>query len=61
MRRIKFGKKMALALATASCVLFFGASAHFIYLATTTQPECVAHKKTGATTETGFSAAKSSC
>lgn len=61
MKSAKFGKKAAISLVILSCALFFGANAHFIYLATTTQPDCVAHKKSGASPDTGFAAAKPSC
>lgn len=61
MKSVKLGKKMAWAVAVLSCSIFFGASAHFIYLASTTQPECVTHKKTGDNSDKEFSAAKSSC
>lgn len=61
MGKNKLGKKMAIALAAASCLVIIGANAHFIYVASTTQPDCVAHKKTGVNAEKGFSAAKSSC
>ena len=61
MKNVKFGKKMAWAAVAISCSVFFGANAHFIYLASTTQPECVAHKKTGGNPDKEFAAAKSSC
>lgn len=61
MKNLKPGKKTAWGLVAMTCALLIGANAHFIYLATSTQPDCVAHKKTGMTPEKGFSAAKSSC
>lgn len=61
MKKNKFGKKMALSLAVMSCVLLAGANAHFVYVAYKTQPDCVAHKKTGDAPSSGYSAAKSSC
>lgn len=61
MQKNKFGKKAAIGLAALSCLLLLGANAHFIYVAYSTQPDCVTHKKSGATPEKGFSAAKSSC
>ena len=61
MKSARFGKKAAVGVAVLSCVLFLGANVHFIYMAATTQPDCVAHKKTGEDPEKGFSAANSSC
>ena len=40
----------------AGLILIAGANAHLVYVATTTQPECVAHTRDGAS-----AAAKSSC
>lgn len=61
MKNVKSGKRMAWVVVAVSCIIFFGANAQFIYLASTTQPECVAHKKTGSNPDKGFAAAKSSC
>lgn len=61
MIRNRLGEKIVLGLGMLSGIVFLGASAHFIYLASSTQPECVAHKKIGDVPEKGFSAAKSSC
>ncbi|MEZ0260054.1 MAG: hypothetical protein ACAH80_03545 [Alphaproteobacteria bacterium] len=61
MKNARFGKKTAVGLAILSGVLFLGANAHFIYLAATTQPDCVVHKKSGGYPDKGFAAAKSSC
>lgn len=61
MKKDRFGKKSAVGLVVVCCVLFFGANAHFIYLASKTQPECIQHKKAGEGSDAGFSAAKSSC
>ena len=38
-----------------------GANAHPVYVAVTSQPECVAHHKLGAAADGSFSAAKSAC
>lgn len=61
MRGNRLKEKMALSAGLLAGVVFLGASAHFIYLASSTQPGCVAHKKTGDDPEKGFAAAKSSC
>ena len=42
-------------------LILLGANAHLVYVATTSQPECVAHVKLGAGTQSQFSAAKSAC
>lgn len=44
-------------------VLFVAANAHLLYVAMTSQPDCVEHVRGGQTNDrsTGFSAAKSSC
>jgi len=44
-------------------VLLVGANAHLLYVAMTSQPDCVDHVRSGQANEqnTGFSAAKSSC
>lgn len=41
--------------------LFVGANAHLVYVAFSSQPECVDHIKTGQSQSGQFSAAKSSC
>lgn len=61
MPKIKFGRKLAVTLVVLSCVLILGANVHFVYLAAKTQPDCVAHKKSGADATQGYAAAKSSC
>mgnify|MGYP001187628089 CR=1 FL=1 len=48
-------------LLAAGAAAFAGASAHLVYFAVTSQPECVDHLKPGAAGVLGFSAAKSSC
>ena len=42
-------------------LIVLGANAHLVYVATASQPECVAHVKLGAGTPSQFSAAKSAC
>jgi hypothetical protein len=44
-------------------LLFVAANAHLLYVAMTSQPDCVDHVRGGQANErsTGFSAAKSSC
>lgn len=50
-------QKLVIWLAVAAgLILIAGANAHLVYVATTTQPECVAHTRDGAS-----AAAKSSC
>ena len=41
--------------------IFLAANAHLLYVALQSQPDCVAHEKTGHSTPGQFSAAKSSC
>ena len=42
--------------------LLFAANGHLVYVAMTSQPECVAHVRSGGPARDGsFSAAKSSC
>ena len=46
----------------AGLVLVIGANWHLVYVAVTSQPDCVAHVRSGASEAPGtFSAAKSSC
>lgn len=50
-------QKLIIWLVAALCFVFLiGANAHLVYVATVTQPDCVAHTRTG-----GGAAAKSSC
>ncbi len=50
-------QKLVIWLAVAAgLILIAGANAHLVYVATTTQPECVAHTRDGVS-----AAAKSSC
>lgn len=56
------GKLIVVAVVTAGLLLLAGANAHLLYVATTSQPDCVDHVKPGETSRGGmFSAAKSSC
>lgn len=61
MPKIKVGRKLAVTLVVLSCVVILGANVRFVYLASKTQPDCVAHKKTGTDATQGYAAAKSSC
>ncbi|MDI1229451.1 MAG: hypothetical protein PSY14_17375 [bacterium] len=61
MAKNRFGKNLVIGFAIVTCVLIVGANAHFVYLASTTQPDCVAHKKPGSDIDRGYAAAKSSC
>lgn len=61
MANSKFGKKLAVSLAVVACALIIGAQAHFVYIAASTQPDCVTHKKSGSENTQGYAAAKSSC
>ena len=56
------GKTLAIALVAAGLALFFAANAHFVYVAVTSQPDCVAHsKESGASIHGVYGAAKSAC
>jgi len=50
-------------LVAAGVAVFIGANAHLVYVATSSQPDCIAHARIGETaTGAGqFSAARSSC
>lgn len=61
MSKSKFGKRLAVGMAIFACAVILAANVHFVYLASTTQPDCIAHKKSGSTTSHGYAAAKSSC
>jgi hypothetical protein len=41
--------------------LLLGANWHLVYVALTSQPECVAHLRQGESKQGGFSAARSAC
>lgn len=63
-RRKAGGKKAIIWLAAAACLLLFiGANIHFLYLAITSQPDCVPHLKLAdhAAPQGSFSAAQSAC
>lgn len=45
----------------AGLVLFLGANAHLLYVAVSSQPECVPHLKSSNGEPGGYRAAKSSC
>lgn len=47
-------------LISAGLVIFVGANAHLVYVAFSSEPDCVAHIK-GAGEGTGYRAAKSAC
>lgn len=60
------GKRIKIAVAvavTAGIALFALANIHLVYVAVTSQPECVPHAKAGAAASAGgpLQAAKSSC
>ena len=56
------GKWAIVAVVAAGLLLLAGANAHLLYVAITSQPDCVDHVKPGETSRGGtFSAAKSSC
>lgn len=45
----------------AAAALFVGANVHLVYVAISSQPECVTHAKAGQAALGTFSAAKSAC
>ena len=56
------GKVMVGLLVAAGTAVFLAANGHLIYVAVTSQPECVAHLKPGEAGPAGsFSAARSAC
>ena len=60
-RRLKGRTAIGLIVA-AGLLLLVGANAHLVYVAVTSQPDCVAHLRQGDDTADGsFRAAKSSC
>ncbi len=55
-------KWTVVAVVAAGLLLLAGANAHLLYVAISSQPDCVDHVKPGETSRGGtFSAAKSSC
>jgi hypothetical protein len=56
------GRTLAIALVAAGLALLFAANAHFLYVAVTSQPDCVAHSKASGSGVPGvYGAAKSAC
>jgi hypothetical protein len=56
------GRRWIWLLIGAGLALLIGANWHLVYVAVTSQPDCVAHVRIGASSTPGsFSAAKSSC
>lgn len=58
--------KLALRLAVVAAVIagvavLIGANAHLVYVAFTSQPDCVTHLKSATESGDGFRAARSSC
>lgn len=45
----------------AAAALFIGANVHLVYVAMTSQPDCVAHARAGEAGPGAFGAAKSAC
>jgi hypothetical protein len=59
---MRHGRRWIWLLIGAGLALVIGANWHLVYVAVTSQPDCVAHVRTGANGAPGsFSAAKSSC
>ena len=54
------GRWIVWTLVPAALLLFVGANAHLVYVAVTSQPDCVAHLKEPSRGE-GYRAARSSC
>ena len=57
----KRGRRMIGALIAAGLLLVAAANWHLVYVAVTSQPDCVAHLRAGSGQPGQFSAAKSSC
>jgi len=58
----KRGRRMVGVLIAAGLLLVAAANWHLVYVAVTSQPDCVAHLRAGSGQPSGqFSAAKSSC
>jgi hypothetical protein len=58
----KRGRRMVGVLIAAGLLLVAAANWHLVYVAITSQPDCVAHLRAGSAQSSGqFSAAKSSC
>lgn len=54
-------RSLMIAAIAAAGLVFIGANAHLLYVAITTEPECVAHLKAPAPETGQFRAAKPSC
>ncbi|WP_404404787.1 hypothetical protein [Pelagibacterium halotolerans] len=54
-------KLTVMAVIGASLAVLVGANAHLVYVAFSSQPDCVSHSKTAGEAGSGFRAAKSSC
>lgn len=54
-------RRKVVLLVAAGVALFIAANAHLIYVATISQPDCVAHVRHGEGSPNNFSAAASSC
>ncbi|MFU0503000.1 hypothetical protein [Pseudaminobacter sp. NGMCC 1.201702] len=57
------GRVLALSLAAAAVAVLLAANAHFVYVAVTSQPDCVPHSKDIGSDKPGtaYRAAKSAC
>lgn len=59
---LRSSRTWAVVAVVAAGLLLAGANAHLLYVAITSQPDCVDHVKPGEASRSGmFSAAKSSC
>jgi hypothetical protein len=61
MTRITGGKTALWLVIAAGLMLVAGANAHLVYVAQRSQPDCVAHERSGDAVRTTFRAAVSSC
>jgi hypothetical protein len=52
---------MVVLIVSAGAMLIAGANAHLVYVAVTSQPECVAHLKDASSAPGQYRAAKSAC
>lgn len=55
------GKYLIVALVVGGIALLVAANAHFVYVAVTSQPDCVPHISSGSGPAGTFGAAKSAC
>ncbi len=60
---IEFGRNnwKILSLVSAGLAVLFTANAHLVFVAFSSQPDCVAHSKTSGDVNNSYRAAKSSC